>query len=255
VTPKSSGPFKYSESSGPPEVKPIRAIWLGTADYAETLALQRELVTRVSERSEPETLLLLEHPHVYTLGRRGKHEDILADPAELAELGVEVHETDRGGEVTYHGPGQLVGYPIVDLRPLGGPLKFVCALQEAVVTALSVFGVPASCADKPTGIWVGDAKIGAIGLRVSRGISSHGFAVNVDPDLSYFDRIVPCGMPGVEVTSVRREGQRDGTEAPVSSPTAMSMSTLVAHSLGTALGRPIVWAELADLPRSAPSLV
>ena len=233
-------------SSGSSGAKPIRAIWLGPADYAETLALQRELARGVAEGSEPETLLLLEHPHVYTLGRRGKHEDVLAEPSELAELGVEVHETDRGGEVTYHGPGQLVGYPIIDLRPLGGPLKFVCALQEAVVTALAVFGVPASCADKPTGIWVGDAKIGAIGLRVSRGISSHGFAVNVNPDLSYFDRIVPCGMPGVEVTSVWREG--------VSIPTAMSMSAHVAHGLGTALSRPIVWAETADLPRPAPSL-
>lgn len=238
-----------------PEAKPIRAIWLGTADYAETIALQRELVTRVSEGSEPETLLLLEHPHVYTLGRRGKQEDVLADAEELVAMGVEVHETDRGGEVTYHGPGQLVGYPIIDLRPLGGPLKFVCALQEAVVTALSVFGVPASCADKPTGIWVGDAKIGAIGLRVSRGISSHGFAVNVDPDLSYFDHIVPCGMPGVDVTSVWREGQREAPPTPpVPGPTAMSMATLVAHALGTTLGRPIVWAELADLPRLTPSL-
>jgi lipoyl(octanoyl) transferase len=233
-----------------PEAKPLRVVWLGRADYSETLALQRELVQRVADGTGPETLLVLEHPHVYTLGRRGKHEDILADAAELAALGVEVHETDRGGEVTYHGPGQLVGYPIVDLRPLGGPLKFVCALQEAVVTALSAYGVPASCADRPTGIWVGEAKIGAIGLRVSRGISSHGFAVNINPDLSYFDRIVPCGMPGVEVTSVLREGLVGGYGA-----TVRDTASLVADALGSALGRPVFWAEPSELPRPAPSLI
>jgi lipoyl(octanoyl) transferase len=228
------------------EKKPLRTVWLGRADYAETLALQRALVRAVSDGTGLETLLLLEHPHVYTLGRRGKHEDILVGTAELTALDVEVHETDRGGEVTYHGPGQLVGYPIVDLRPLGGPLKFVCALQEAVVTALSAYGVPASCADRPTGIWVGDAKIGAIGLRVSRGISSHGFAVNINPDLSYFDRIVPCGMPGVDVTSVLREGLGEGSGA-----TVRDAASLVADALGSALGRPVVWAEPADLPKPA----
>ncbi len=232
------------------ENKPLRTVWLGRADYTETLALQRELVRAVSDGTGPETLLLLEHPHVYTLGRRGKHEDILVGAAELAALGVEVHETDRGGEVTYHGPGQLVGYPIVNLRPYGGPLKFVCALQEAVVTALASYGIPASCADRPTGIWVGEAKIGAIGLRVSRGISSHGFAVNINPDLSYFDRIVPCGMPGVDVTSVRREGQREGLGV-----TVRDTASLVADALGVALGRPLAWAEPADLPRPAPSLI
>lgn len=228
------------------DVKPLRAVWLGRADYAETLALQRELVRLVAEEAAPETVLLLEHPHVYTLGRRGRLDDVLAGPDELRELGVTVHETDRGGEVTYHGPGQLVGYPIVDLRPLGGPLKFVCALQEAVVTALAHYGIPASCADRPTGIWVGDAKIGAIGLRVSRGISSHGFAVNVAPDLSYFDHIVPCGMPDVEVTSLVREmGGEVGREAV---PGVRNMAGLVAEALGRALGRPVVWAEPADLP-------
>jgi lipoate-protein ligase B len=170
-------------------------------------------------------------------------------------MDVEIHETDRGGEVTYHGPGQLVGYPIVDLRPLGGPLKFVCALQEAIVTALAACEIPASCADKPTGIWVGEAKIGAIGLRVSRGISSHGFAVNVAPDLSYFDRIVPCGMPDVDVTSVEREtarrnGAREGVDA-----TVRDMASLVVDALGTVLSRPVVWVEPADLPRPvSPSL-
>ena len=225
----------------------VRTRWLGRLPYEEAWDLQRAFHEgRSTGRSMDDYLLLLEHPHVYTLGRRGKHEDILVGTAELTALDVEVHETDRGGEVTYHGPGQLVGYPIVDLRPLGGPLKFVCALQEAVVTALSAYGVPASCADRPTGIWVGDAKIGAIGLRVSRGISSHGFAVNINPDLSYFDRIVPCGMPGVDVTSVLREGLGEGSGA-----TVRDAASLVADALGSALGRPVVWAEPADLPKPA----
>lgn len=217
---------------------PIRAVWLGTADYAETLALQRQLVRLVSEGSAPETVLLLQHDHVYTLGRRGKHADILAEPDELRALGVEVHAVDRGGEITYHGPGQLVGYPIMDLRPVGGPLEFVCVLQRTVVSTLSTYGIDSTCEGRPTGIWVGDAKIGAIGLHVSRGVSSHGFAINVAPDLAYFRHIVPCGMPGADVTSMAREG----VEA-----TVREMAWKVAGALGCSLGRPVNWAGRSDL--------
>ena len=216
----------------------LRAAWLGAADYAETLVLQRRLARDVSAGSGPETVLLLEHSHVYTLGRRGRRSDVLAGQDELRSLGVEVHETDRGGEVTYHGPGQLVCYPIVDLRPIGGPLRFVCALQAAAVEVLGGYGIDASCEGRPTGIWVGDAKIGAIGLHVSRGVSTHGLALNVDPDLAHFDRIVPCGMPGVRVTSMAREGMDAGVRD-------------VARALGTALaralGRPVRWTGACDL--------
>ena len=181
---------------------------------------------------------MLEHGHVYTLGRRGRRSDILAGPDELRALGVGVHETDRGGEVTYHGPGQLVCYPIVDLRPVGGPLRFVCALQAAAVEVLGGYGIDASCEGRPTGIWVGDAKIGAIGLHVSRGVSTHGLSLNVEPDLGHFDRIVPCGMPGVSVTSMAREGRhmqvRDVAEA-------------LAPALARALERPFNWVGTQSL--------
>ncbi len=213
-------------------------MWLGKAGYVETLALQRQLVRLVSEGSAPETLLFLQHDHVYTLGRRGKHADVLAGPDELRALGVEVHQVDRGGEVTYHGPGQLVGYPIMDLRPIGGPLEFVCAIQRTVVSTLSAYGIDSSCEGRPTGIWVADAKIGAIGLHVSRGVSSHGFAINVAPDLAYFRHIVPCGVPGADITSMAREGVE---------VTVREVASKVADALGCALGRSVNWASRSVL--------
>ena len=179
------------------------AVSLGVVSYAEALELQRRLHQRVVDGTLPDLLLLLEHPHVYTLGRRGKEEDLLSTERELLALGVEVHRTDRGGEVTYHGPGQLVGYPIVDLRRWGGgPLAYVRALEAVLVDTLGEFGLSSHSGEKPTGVWVGDAKIAAIGVKIGRGVTMHGFALNVAPDLSYFDRIVPCGMPDAEVTSM-----------------------------------------------------
>ncbi len=221
---------------------PLRAAWLGAADYAGTLALQRRLARAVADGAAPDAVLMLEHGHVYTLGRRGRRSDILAGPDELRALGVEVHETDRGGEVTYHGPGQLVCYPVVDLRPVGGPLRFVCALQAAAVETLAGYGIDASCEGRPTGIWAGDAKIGAIGLHVSRGISTHGLALNVSPDLAHFDRIVPCGMPGIRVTSMAREGVRADVR---------DVAAALAAALGGALGRPVAWADASELRGAA----
>ena len=218
--------------------RPLRAAWLGMSDYAQTLDLQRRLAREVAAGAMPETVLTLEHDHVYTLGRRGRHDDILAGPDELSDHAIEVHETDRGGEVTYHGPGQLVCYPIIDVRALGGPLRFVCTLQAAAIEVLSERGIDASCEDRPTGIWVEEAKIGAIGLHVSRGISTHGLALNVDPDIGHFDRIVPCGMPGVRVTSMSKLG--------VSVP-VREMATAVTDALGKSLGRQVVWAEASEL--------
>ena len=179
------------------------AVSLGVVGYAETLELQRRLHRQVVDGTLPDLLLLLEHPHVYTLGRRGKEEDLLSTERELLALGAEIHRTDRGGEVTYHGPGQLVGYPIVDLRRWGGgPLAYVRALETVLVDTLGEFGLSSHSGEKPTGVWVGDAKIAAIGVKIGRGVTMHGFALNVAPDLSYFDRIVPCGMPDAEVTSM-----------------------------------------------------
>ena len=176
---------------------------LGTVEYAPALELQRGLHRRVAEGSLPDLLLLLEHPHVYTLGRRGKDSDVLVSEEKLSRLGAEVHRTDRGGEVTYHGPGQLVGYPIVDLRRWGGgPMSYVRALEDTLMATLREFGVQAGRNEKPTGVWVADAKIAAIGVKISRRVTMHGFALNVHPDLSYFEHIVPCGMPQAEVTSM-----------------------------------------------------
>ena len=154
--------------------------------------MQLRLHEEVAEGRKPDTLLLVEHPNVYTLGRRGQLSDILIDEDELERLGIEVHYTDRGGEVTYHGPGQLVGYPILNLRRWGGgPLKYVRSLEQVLTETLSDFGVRAESEGHPTGVWVEDRKIAAIGVKVSRRTTTHGFALNVCPDLSYFDHIVP----------------------------------------------------------------
>ncbi len=183
-----------------------QALRLGVAAYSEALSIQRRVHAAVAGGEMPDTLLLLEHPHVYTVGRRGREEDILLDEAGLARLGAEVHHTDRGGEATYHGPGQLVGYPIVNLRRMGmGPLKYVRALERALTGALEEMGVEAQSEGRPTGVWVAERKIAAIGVKVSRRVTTHGFALNVSTDLSYFDHVVACGMPGAEATSVSRE--------------------------------------------------
>jgi len=182
------------------------ATYLGLVPYQKAWDMQRRVQQEVADGERPDTLLLVEHPHVYTLGRRGQDSDILVDETRLAELGAEVHHIDRGGEVTYHGPGQLVGYPIIDLRRLGGgPLKYVRKLEQALIATLSEFGIHSESEDRPTGVWIGDAKIAAIGVKVSRGVTTHGFALNVDPDLSYFDHIIACGMPAASATSISME--------------------------------------------------
>ena len=182
----------------------------GVLPYADALALQRRVHGEVAAGRRGDALILLEHPHVYTLGRRARADDVLADARELAAMGVEVHHTDRGGEATYHGPGQLVAYPIIDLRRWGGgPLKYVRALESAIIAALGEFGIAAESEGRPTGVWTGGRKIAAIGVKVSRRVTMHGFALNVSTDLSYFDRIVACGLPDARATSMRRELGRD----------------------------------------------
>ena len=188
-------------------------VHLGSVDYPCALALQRDLHHRVATGDLPALLLLLQHPHVYTLGRRGNETDILVSAEVLRELDADVHHTDRGGEVTYHGPGQLVGYPILDLRAAGlGPLAYVRALERVIISTLAELDIHATAEDRPTGVWVGNAKIAAIGVRVSRGVTMHGFSLNVTPDLSYFNHIVPCGMPSASVTSIAEQGV--GLEVP-----------------------------------------
>ena len=179
------------------------AAFLGRVPYLDAWELQRRLHGRVARAQIPDQLLLLEHPHVYTLGRRGKESDVTATAERLRELGVEVHRVDRGGQATYHGPGQLVGYPIISVRRWGGgPLKYVQALEQVLIATLAELGIDAQSEDRPIGVWVGDAKIAAIGVRISRGVAMHGFALNVCPDLSYFGGLVPCGVPDGGVTSI-----------------------------------------------------
>ena len=217
---------------------------LGQLDYLAAWELQKRLHTRVAEGALPNALLLLEHPHVYTLGRRGKTSDILATAEELSRMGVEAHHVDRGGEVTYHGPGQLVGYPIVNLREWGGgPLRFVRALEEVLVATLAEFEIAAETDQRPTGVWVGDSKIAAIGVKVSRGVTTHGFALNVSPDLSYFEHIVPCGMPGLRVTSMSSL-QPDVADV-------QSVIPVLASHFGQVLGCSMEWSTLDALRNDA----
>ncbi len=183
--------------------KSCSVVYLGRTGYLQARKLQKVLHRKVSEGSLSSILLLLEHPHVYTLGRRGKFSDILASENKLTELGIAVYNTDRGGEATYHGPGQLIGYPIINLKSWNsGPLKYVKALEATLIATLEEFGLAGENFRRPTGVWIEDNKIAAIGVKVSKGATLHGFALNVNPDLSYFDHIVPCGMPNGQTTSI-----------------------------------------------------
>lgn len=183
----------------------FRVEQLGQVAYPEALRLQRERVAQRKAGESPDTLLLLEHPHVYTFGRNGKREHLLATPEFLRSLGAEVFETDRGGDITYHGPGQLVGYPILDLtqhrRDLGWYMR---SLEQIFIDAAADFGVQGGRLAGATGVWVGDNKLVAMGVHVSRWVTSHGFAFNVNTDLKYFDWIVPCGLRNKGVTSLAR---------------------------------------------------
>ena len=182
---------------------PCDVRFLGRMGYGEALRIQRDLVARRIAREIPDTLLLLEHEPVVTLGKVARAEHVLVDKERLAKLGVEVHETDRGGDVTFHGPGQIVGYPIVDLNELRRDVKwYVEQLEEVMIRTCARHGVEAARRPGMTGAWVGAEKIGAIGVRVEKWVTSHGFAFNVATDLGYFGLIVPCGLRGEGVTSL-----------------------------------------------------
>ncbi len=177
---------------------------LGTMDYQKCLDLQHRVFEARAKDEIPDCLLLVEHPHVITLGRRAKAENILLSEKALEEKSISCVPVERGGDVTYHGPGQLVGYPILALEPNGlGVTDLVDRLEEIMIRVLGTYGIPSERNERNRGVWVGDAKIGFIGLAVQRGVSFHGFALNVHPDLSYFDTINPCGLQGISVVSVR----------------------------------------------------
>ena len=185
---------------------------LGRTDYGTALELQRQLVAERQQGLIPDQLLLLEHPHVITLGRNGKAGNVLASDEVLSRAGVSFYPTDRGGDVTYHGPGQLVGYPIMDLREWQRDVgAYVRAVEQTIIDTLADYGISAGRIPKLTGVWVDDRKIAAIGVHISRWVTSHGFALNVSTDLSYFQYIVPCGLTK-PVTSMAALGVRAGLE-------------------------------------------
>jgi lipoyl(octanoyl) transferase len=168
---------------------------LGRTDYGTALELQRQLIAERQQGLIPDQFLLLEHPHVITLGRNGKAGNVLASDEVLSRAGVSFYPTDRGGDVTYHGPGQLVGYPIIDLREWQRDVgAYVRAVEQVIIDTLADYGIAAGRIPKLTGVWVDDRKIAAIGVHISRWVTSHGFALNISTDLSYFQYIVPCGL-------------------------------------------------------------
>jgi lipoyl(octanoyl) transferase len=174
----------------------------GLTSYDDGLDLQRRFASDVRERGAAH-LLLLQHEPTYTLGARVRTEHLLADEALLAQLGAVIRHSDRGGDITFHGPGQLVGYPILDLREWSqGPRWYVRSLEQVLIETLARFGIDSERSAGRPGVWVDGKKIASIGVRISRGITTHGFALNVDTDLDYFAHIIPCGLPDITVTSM-----------------------------------------------------
>ena len=253
----------------------IQYLYLGRVAYDQALLLQAELVELRYQARVDNVLLLLEHPPVLTLGRNAKRSNILASDELLASRGVTIHEINRGGDVTYHGPGQLVGYPIFDLRSLHnprggrlGPVDFVRMMEEALIRLCGVYGVRAGRIAGLTGVWCPaqggrpvecstgtyqnqsqpEAKIGAIGIHVSRGITSHGFAFNVTTDLRDFQLINPCGITDHPVTSLEREASD-----PATLPSLESIADEAARQFGHVFGQQVLAVESVSALRAQAS--
>ena len=194
--------------------RPLVVADYGRMRYADALVLQQHFIDARKRGEGEDTLLFLEHPHVVTMGRNGKESNVLASPDVLARTGIDYFETNRGGDVTYHGPGQLVGYPIVDLREWRRDVRaYFHGVEQSLIDALAVFGITAERIQERgyEGVWVNGAKVAAIGVHISRWITSHGFALNIDTDVSYFKYIVPCGLTK-PVCSLRSLGCRASRE-------------------------------------------
>jgi len=229
----------------------IVASWLGRIPYLDGWRLQEAVATRVREGG-PDRLLLLEHDPVYTIGKRGSEANLIAPPDVLRSNGASVYRVDRGGDITYHGPGQLVGYPVVALADKTDLVAYVRGLEAALIDALAGYGIAARRVTGKTGVWVDlsdgrPAKIAAIGVRVSRGVTTHGFALNVSTDLDAFARMIPCGFAH-EVASLARLGV---------SASLQDVGIQVATALAARLSRSLEWAELAparddEVPADAP---
>ena len=233
----------------------INLLSLGRVPYDEALAIQQRVIAARKAGAIGDTLLLLEHPPVLTLGRNAHRSNILASDELLAAKGVTIHEINRGGDVTYHGPGQLIGYPIVDLRgdlpgrrgPHLGPVDFVRLLEEALIRTCGEFGVLTQRICKLTGVWtlaggsIREKKIAAIGVHVSQGITSHGFALNVTTDLRDFQWIVPCGIQDRTVTSL--EVEADPAKL---APTMENALNASARNVGRVFERQMLWVNSLD---------
>lgn len=206
-------------SSGGPPVRDCRLLEYSRMDYLRARKLQLEILGRkAAGELDEDVLILLEHSPVFTLGRSGEEANILVSRERLDELGISVQRVERGGDITYHGPGQIVAYPILDLRAAHlGVKSFVNGLEEVMIRTAADFGVTASRSRTERGVWVGPGKLGSLGIAVSRGVSYHGLAFNVDLSLEPFSWINPCGMPRVKMTSLCRETGRDLTTSPVRS--------------------------------------
>lgn len=242
----------------------ISVLHLGTLNYSAGLELQQKLVKRRKEGAIGDVLLLLEHTPVITLGRNAKSKNIVASPETLVQRGVEVFECDRGGDVTFHGPGQIVGYPLFDLRgelrrtafpeaaDFGQPgktlgaIEYVRRLEEVLIRTSAEYRIPAKRIPGLTGVWTdyaadtkkSEAKIAAIGVHISRAVTSHGFALNVNTDLSFFNLIIPCGIESKPVTSIAKEL---GKTAPM-----QEVMHAVARNFGTVFGSQILWVDSLD---------
>ena len=178
--------------------------WLGQVEFGKARNIEEQLVYEVAAKEKNHSILFLEHPPTYTLGRSGNPSHLLITEDRLKEMGAVLYRTDRGGDITFHGPGQLVGYPVLDLKQLGlGIRTYVRGIEEVLIKAISAFGVKAERISGFPGVWIGDGKIAAVGVRLNRNkITSHGFALNVNNDLSYFSGIIPCGIKNKGVTSL-----------------------------------------------------
>jgi len=220
-----------SDNEAAAVARPLDVRRLGRIAYGDALELQQRLVEQRRAGEIPDTLLLLEHPHVITLGSGAHDENVLVSADERAARGIELYETGRGGDVTYHGPGQLVGYPILDLKPDRQDLhRYLRDLEEMLIGVLGEFGVEGSRKEGLTGVWAGDRKIAAIGVRVSSGwITSHGFALNVSTDLGMFGTIVPCGIRDHGVGSLSEETGRTVSLAEAEAAVVRQMGRVFGH--------------------------
>lgn len=216
---------KYKESR-------LLITFLDTVDYSLSSKLQNLLASNRKQDLIPDLILLQQHNHTYTIGKRGTREDILLSDKQLALLGIDVHHTDRGGQVTYHGPGQIVGYPVMDIRPYGGPAKYVSKLEDVLISSVNRYGVTAERKTNLPGVWISGKKIASIGLKISGGVSTHGFSLNVNNDLSYFENIITCGIKDLRVTSLENI---TGSKLSIS-----HVSRTIKESFQTVFGREIV---------------